>query len=201
MKKMMFLLFLTIAMCSPASMGAVGVVGFPTVRIDGIPTEKKLSVVISELKESHTIKLTDLSAMVLMEVETGANTKFAKLLNLTSLPDGTYHIVVEGSQRKMVQPIVLSKTGVSIDDYRKRIYYKPYVNITDTFIDVSLYNGRIATVSIAILNKYDEVVYEETLENIITVQRRYDMEDLPFGKYTIKVATQDDTYSQTFVAR
>ena len=174
---------------------------FPKVKMNEVPAERKISLVMEGLKENHTIVLQDANAGVLMRESTGENRKYAKVLNLKNLPNGTYYVVIDSELKKMVQPLSLTDKGVKIYENRSRTYYKPFIKVDDQHIDLSMFNGRLADVSVTIYNNKSEEIFTETFENVLTVERRYLMKEFAYGKYTIEVNTPEDTYFKSFVVR
>jgi hypothetical protein len=174
---------------------------FPDVKMKGIPAERKVSLVLEGLKENHTIMLQDANAVVLMKASTGEHRTYAKVLNLKNLPNGTYYVVIDSELKKMVQPISLQDNGVQVYENRSRTYYKPFIKVHEGYIDLSLFNGRLADVAVTIYNNKGREVFTETFENILTVERRYQMKKFANGKYTMKVKTPQDTYFKQFVIR
>lgn len=170
----------------------------PEIVFNNVPTEKKVSIVIEGLLENHTIEIMDEQNVRLVRMETGNMEKFAKLLNLKHLPNGTYAIVVTNSLRKVVQPIILSDGGAIIDEYKSKTYYRPYIDIEESFVDVSLFNGRIATVEVNILDDNGHRIYTEKFEDVLTVERRYQFEKLPRGNYVISVRTEEGIHTKKF---
>lgn len=174
---------------------------FPNVKMNGVPAERKVSLVIEGLKANHTITLQDANAAVLMKESTGESYKYGKVLNLQNLPNGTYYVVIDSELKKMVQPLALTDNGVEIYENRSRTYYKPFIKVNDRHLDLSLFNGRLATVEVTIYNDKSEEIFTETLENVLTIERRYQMKNFAYGKYRIRVKTPQDTYYKEFVVR
>lgn len=170
----------------------------PEIVFNNVPMEKKVSIVIEGLLESHTIEVMDEQNVRLVRMETGGAKKFAKLLNLKHLPNDTYFIVVTNSLRKVIQPIILSDAGAVIDEYKSRTHYRPYIDIKESFVDISLFNGRIATVEINIFDDNGHSIYSEIFKHVLTVGRRYQLKDLPRGNYVISVKTEEDIYTKKF---
>lgn len=175
--------------------------GHSDIVLEAVPTEKKLSIVIADLKEEHTVTIQDQEGVQLLEERTHEMKKYAKLLNLNNLPTGSYYVVIENSTRKTVQPIILSEKGVEVPEQRRKIYYKPVVTTKDGQVDISLFNGRITTVKVNIVDSRGETIVEEVFSNVITVQRRYMFDYLPFGRYTVRVSTPEQTYLDNFDVR
>ncbi|MCB0557919.1 MAG: T9SS type A sorting domain-containing protein [Lewinellaceae bacterium] len=173
----------------------------PSITLKNIPAEKKFSLSIEGLKGRAGITLTDISGQVLLSQETEGEKEFAKVFNLSQLPAGEYFLTVSTSLRETVQPISLTETEVWVNTDKKREFYSPVIQLKEDYIDVSLFNGRIGNVTINILDKNNERIFQEKLENILVVEKRYRLDQLLWGAYTIEVVTPSNTYYKAFTVR
>ena len=173
----------------------------PSITLKNIPAEKKFSLAIEGLSENANIILTDINGQVLLSQDTEGKSAFAKVFNLNELPSGDYFLTVRTSLRETVQPIALTKTEVLVNPDRKREFYSPVIRVEKQHVDVSLFNGRIANVTVKILSNGSEPVFEENLENVLVVEKRYKLDKLPWGRYTIEVITESDTFHKDFDIR
>ncbi|HMQ46970.1 MAG TPA: hypothetical protein PKA00_08125 [Saprospiraceae bacterium] len=171
---------------------------FPVITVKDVPAEKKFSVNIEGLKEAAILELKDANGDVLLKQEINKG-PFAKVFNLEQLPEGAYYFHITTGLKETVQPIDLKETGAYIDSSKQKEYYAPVIQVKDGYIDLSLYNNKISDVQITIVNKKNgfELV-RENLENVLVVERRYRLEDLPFGGYLFQVKTAHKTYYQDF---
>lgn len=173
----------------------------PSITLKNIPAEKKFSLVIEGLKETAEIRLTDIDGQVLLSQDTEGQKDFAKIFNLSQLPGGEYFLTVRTSLRETVQPVTLTDTEVLVNTEKKREFYSPVIQVKKEYVDVSLFNGRIGTVTVRILGANNEEVFREKLENVLVVEKRYRLDQLPWGTYTMQVATPANTYYKTFDVR
>ena len=147
------------------------------------------------------IILTDIDGQVLLSQDTEGKKAFAKVFNLSELPSGDYFLTVRTSLRETVQPIALTKTEVLVYPERKREFYSPVIRVEKQHVDVSLFNGRIGNVTVNILDNNNAQVFQEKLENVLVVEKRYNLNQLPWGRYTIEVVTESNTYYKAFSVR
>ena len=191
---------LTIVLFTVASMAMANDV-LPSITLKNIPAEKKISLFIEGLNEEAKILLTDIDGQVLLSQETNGEKEFAKVFNLNQLPRGEYFITVRTSLKEVVQPISLTGTEVLVNTEKKREFFTPVIRAEDDFVDVSLFNGRIGDVTINILDSNNEQVFQEKLENVLVVEKRYRLDKLPWGRYTIEVVTPSKSYRKPFEVR
>ena len=173
----------------------------PSITLKNIPAEKKFSLSIEGLKGRAGITLTDISGQVLLSQETEGEKEFAKVFNLSQLPAGEYFLTVSTSLRETVQPITLTETEVLVDYNKKREFFSPVIQVKGEHIDVSMFNGRIGNVTINILDHNNEPVFQEKLENVLVVEKRYNLDQLHWGRYSIEVITPSKTYNKAFQVR
>lgn len=191
---------LTIVLFTVASMAMANDV-LPSITLKNIPAEKKISLFIEGLNEEAKILLTDIDGQVLLSQETNGEKEFARVFNLNQLPRGEYFITVRTSLKEVVQPISLTGTEVLVNTEKKREFFTPVIRAEDDFVDVSLFNGRIGDVTINILDSNNEQVFQEKLENVLVVEKRYRLDKLPWGRYTIEVVTPSKSYRKPFEVR
>ena len=191
---------LTIVLFTVASMAMANDV-LPSITLKNIPAEKKISLFIEGLNEEAKILLTDIDGQVLLSQETNGEKEFARVFNLNQLPRGEYFITVRTSLKEVVQPISLTGTEVLVNTEKKREFFTPVIRAEDDFVDVSLFNGRIGDVTVNILDSNNEQVFQEKLENVLVVEKRYRLDKLPWGRYTIEVVTPSKSYRKPFEVR
>jgi hypothetical protein len=166
-----------------------------------IPAEQKFALTINKLKEKAEIILRDQEGIILMNETADASGAYAKVFNLSNLPEGTYYMSIRTSTRETVQPIKLDKNGVTVVESKRKEIYSPTIKSTPKYVDVSLYNGKIDDVKISILDNNAQLVFEEELNNVLIVEKRYNTDKLQWGNYTMIVETPYDVYSRDFTVR
>ncbi|MEQ8703232.1 MAG: PPC domain-containing protein [Phaeodactylibacter sp.] len=175
----------------------------PFIKISAIPSEKKFALTITNLKENAEISLRDgESGTLLVSDKASARQPFAKIFNLDNLEPGKYYISVKTSMQEIVQPLNLTKYGVEADPNKVRKFYAPIFKVhSNQFVDVSYFAGKLDDVIVTIFDNNGSSVYKERLDNVLLVEKRYDMDTLPWGRYTIQVETEDNVYSKEFDVR
>lgn len=180
---------------------AVANTGFPSISLKHVPSEKKVTLSIDGLKENNTIILQDENGAVLLREETKGETSFAKLLNLSNLPAGNYYLRIKSSLKEVVQPITLTEEEAIINSDRQREFFAPVIKAQSGYLDISLFNNRVSDVEVTILDQKDNVVFTESLQNVVIVQKRYNLNQLHWGAYTVQLRTPEQVYQQQFSIR
>lgn len=199
-KKIILLAALVLAITSVAMANHY----LPAITLKNIPAEKKFSLSIEGLNESENVAivLTDINGQVLLREEAKGGKQFAKIFNLNQLPAGEYFISIRTSLQETVQPISLTQAEVLVDTGKRKEFFSPVIKVANSdHVDVSLFNGRLADVKVNILDYQNRPVFQEKLENVLLVQKRYRLDKLPWGQYTIEVVTPTHTYSKSFNIR
>lgn len=170
----------------------------PDVRIATIADAKKFSLELANIEAgTTTITLLDNYGIALISDKVGANT-YGKVFNLAKLPAGEYELVITTTNRDIVQPLELTYKGVELDAAQRRVYFAPTILTNKTKLDISYFQGEITDVEVALF-KNSDLVFSDTFDNIIKVERRYDLSNLPVGIYNLKVTTEYKTYYKEIV--
>lgn len=172
----------------------------PIVTIAQAGYAKKVSVVLEQLVAPATIWVVDADGILLLEEKT-EGTKFAKVFNLENLPEGSYKVIVTTDRKEIIQPIVLDASTLAINTATREEYFAPFIRVREDAIDVMYLNNRLSDVSVAILDEQGAIVYEEAIENVLKVEKRYKTSDLSKGNYTLRVSTPRKDYYHTVAVK
>jgi hypothetical protein len=168
----------------------------PFISINSIGSEKKVSLVLKNLKGSTTIRLESALEGVLLEEEI-TNAEYARVLNLNELSDGKYKLVVSTGLRETEQPISITRTGLSLNINDRKLFFAPVVRTTGQLLDVSLLNNQLTTLKLRIEDAEGILVYEDEVRNVVKVEKRYNLSKLPAGEYTVVLNVGDKAYLKT----
>ncbi len=168
----------------------------PFISINSIGSEKKVSLVLKNLKGSTTIRLESVLEGVLLEEEI-TNAEYARVLNLNELSDGKYKLVVSTGLRETEQPISITRTGLSLNINDRKLFFAPVVRTTGQLLDVSLLNNQLTTLKLKIEDAEGLLVYEDEVRNVVKVEKRYNLSKLPAGEYTVVLNVGDKAYVKT----
>lgn len=171
----------------------------PDVRIEKVADAKKFSLELSNIEPgAATVTLYDAGGVALLTEKAGEK-YYGKVFNLANLPIGAYELVITTASRDIVQPIELTYDGVEMDADKRAVYFAPVILTNKTNnLDISYFRGKFADVSVSIYSN-NELVFEEDFDNVIKVERRYDLSSLPKGKYNVLVSTDYKTYYKELV--
>ncbi|MFN7117104.1 MAG: hypothetical protein ACK4TA_09925 [Saprospiraceae bacterium] len=197
-KKMLILSALVLSIVLFVS--AVASAANPIVTITPAGYAKKVSVVLDQLAAPATIWVVNAEGTLLLEEKT-EGAKFAKVFNLENLPEGSYKVIVTTDRKEIVQPITLNTSALVVNDAAREEYFAPFIRVREDAIDVMWLNNRLGDVSVAILDEQGGIVYEEAMENVLKVEKRYKTSDLGKGNYTVRVSTPRKDYYQAIAVK
>ena len=168
----------------------------PFISINTIGSEKKVSLVLKNLRTPTTIRLESALEGVLLEEEI-TNAEYARVLNLNELSAGNYKLVVSTGVRETEQPISITRTGLSLNIGDRREFFAPVVRMNASLLDVSLLNSNLTTLKLRIEDAEGILVYEDEVRNVVKVEKRYNLSKLPVGEYTVVLNVGDKSYIKT----
>ncbi len=168
----------------------------PFISINTIGSEKKVSLVLKNLRTPTTIRLESATEGVLLEEEI-TNAEYARVLNLNELSTGNYKLVVSTGVRETEQPISITRTGLSLNIGDRREFFAPVVRMNASLLDVSLLNSNLTTLKLRIEDAEGILVYEDEVRNVVKVEKRYNLSKLPAGEYTVVLNVGDKSYVKT----
>ena len=168
----------------------------PFISINTIGSEKKVSLVLKNLKTPTTIRLESALEGVLLEEEI-TNAEYARILNLNELSAGNYKLVVNTGVRETEQPISITRTGLSLNINDRKLFFAPVVRMNGSLLDVSLLNSNLTNLKLRIEDAEGVLVYEDETRNVVKVEKRYNLSKLPVGEYTVVLNVGDKSYVKT----
>ncbi len=160
---------------------------------------QKLIVSIQEIQDDTELHLLSANQeTIYMESVHKHQRSYSKSFDLTNLDGGNYIVVVRTGNREVRQPFTLREQQVALDSKKRYEIFLPQVKVTQQTVELNLLNRQVATVRVAILNVAGELVYEDIIPNVINVERRYNLEHLQQGAYTLVVRTPEREFYQDF---
>jgi hypothetical protein len=163
------------------------------VDIKAIPGTQKVSVSMEGLKGETVIQLKDENKVTLLQQVT-TDQKVIKILDLSALIEGEYSLLLTTGHREIVQPILMEKNQVSAPKELRKVFFSPVVRVKGSSVDVSWFNGKIADMKVRITDLNGSIIYSEDINNIVKVEKRYNLEKVMRGDYVIVIDTPRKTY-------
>lgn len=169
----------------------------PTVTIEKVGYEPKVSVILENLLTPATVQITTQRDVVL-EKETSQHDRFAKIFNLEKLKKGEYKVIVIVGQREIEQPFSIADDGLQINANLRREFFQPTVNVKEETLSLMMFSQQLTDVELEIKDANGRTVFEDKMPNVIRVERLYDLNNLRNGEYMLAVKTPRKTYYRDF---
>ena len=163
------------------------------VDIKAIPGTHKVSVSLKGLNGETMIQLKDRNEVLLLQQVT-TDPYMIKILDLSALIEGKYEMLLTTGNKEIIQPILMEKDEVKVPSGMRKVYFSPTVKVNGSNVDLSWYNGKIADMKVRITNLDGSVIYSEDINNVIKVEKRYNLENVLRGNYVIVIDTPRKTY-------
>lgn len=172
----------------------------PDVVVEAVAAHK-VSLQLTDLLDGATIRLVDGYGETLLKEDVQASEKnYGKIYNLEKLAEGKYLLVVAMNQKEVRQGLLIDKAGtvvVPADD--RQVYLVPTIRLGDKFVDVNWFNGKESNMKVEVLSANGQIVFEEDLEKVAQVGRRYNVSKLAQGDYVFVVRTPYDAHYKRLV--
>ncbi len=198
LRGLLFTLVLLVAGQSYAA--TTGPEGLPSVELK-VLGEKRLALTLADLQGKAQLRITDLNGKTLYEEDIRGNrVDYRKVINLQKLEPGKYDLFVSLPQQEFRQGLLLTSSGeVLVRPEDRLVYLLPTIRVNEAKVDLDWFAGNEASLKVLLQRANGEVVFEEELEDVYKVQRRYNLERLADGAYVMVVKTPYDTHYQRLI--
>ncbi len=162
---------------------------------------RKFSLKLTGLNGGAAIRLMDAYGETLLSEDVDrAEKKYGKIFNLARLTQGEYLLVVSMNQKEVRQGLEINNRGevvISPDD--RQVYLVPTIRLGEEYVDVNWFNGKASDMKVEVQRANGEVVFEEDLEEVTQVGRRYNVSKLAEGDYVFIVRTPYNAHYQRLI--
>ncbi|WP_047244733.1 hypothetical protein [Maribacter thermophilus] len=183
------------------------VVAFMFATVAGMAKEPKLDLVslgkaksvlltLDASSQGVKVKLMDADSHIIY-TEKLSNGRFSKKLNLEGLKDGNYYLSTEDGLKRYYHTIVLKDNKVTIMDSSEAV--KPFFRKTEDRVFVNFLNLNKSKISLKVYDEDDRLVFSETVDDKVIVEKAFNFAGAYSGNYTVVVADNANTYTEQFV--
>jgi len=160
---------------------------------------KSFALGLKEMQnQAHTIKIKDQNDFVFFSEKVEGQTSFSKMYNLENLPKGKYFLVVENNEKIITQLIWANERFLSIDNQNQSIILKPTIAVAETFVDINMLYFQKDKVAILLKDAEGNVIYNDHFKTCGSLNKRFNINDLPKGNYQIAIQTNLFSVSEHF---
>lgn len=157
---------------------------------------KTLHLHIDQLSSDANLQVVDQKEWILHQQAIKSSEEVNQMLDLSNLPDGRYHLSVITAMKEIVQPVDIKGDQLTLKPYLQQTYFKPILIAHPTYFDISWLSNKLSNFELRILNQSGEVVFEEKAKGVLRVQRRYRVDFLEPGSYSVQMITPRKNYSE-----
>lgn len=140
------------------------------------------------------ISLTDAFGSILWSNEVESGQTFSKLINLNNLPTGHYSLIIEDDMKIEYQSINLEVDQIITDSKMKKTIFKPVYNYHDNIVDMIILHQSASDLKLTISDTTGEDIFSEIITGSGSVQKQYDVSQLPKGTYIFRLSTNDQNF-------
>ena len=175
----------------------------PSVKVVTSRVEASAALYLSNLQnQTVEVSIQDATGKQMHREEVRNDIGFAKLYNLSELPLGDYAFRVECKDRILLRPFIIQERRIVLNSEKCIEQLKPVINVEQRMVEVSAdLNARQKNLQVDVIDDKDQVVYTDYLRRPNSTTKRYDLQALQNGIYTLKVTIEDQPYYQTLVLR
>ena len=137
------------------------------------------------------VQLVDANGLVLHTSKLEEGDYLNRRFQLAALPAGTYTVVVTDAQGKTVQPFVLDRQGITSDPALATRTFYPRVELQEKLLTINYLNVSGGSTRVRLNDARGTTVITDRLPAETTVQRAYNLENLPAGEYYVTVSSAD----------
>ncbi|MEL7122451.1 MAG: hypothetical protein AAFO07_23600 [Bacteroidota bacterium] len=170
------------------------------VKVTQIGKTKTALVEITGISAESIIRLKDENDVVLLQ-QVANGTEFNKAFNFSQLTDATYDLIVTTQTRELVQPIKVADDQITANPSKMKTYYSPVVNVHESLIDLSWFNGKISSMKVQITDLNGSIVFADDIKNVFKVEKRYNMKQFRRGDYVVVIETPYKRYYENITLR
>jgi hypothetical protein len=165
----------------------------PIVQLTGA---KKLAIKFDNVTENIQLKIKDANGYALFSENIKKSTvNYLKTFDISTLPDGSYKIELEGDLTVVSYPFSIMDDKITSVLVEKNETFKPIVFERGQKVYVSKFNPEKADIDVAILDNNDHIIYNETLNGKEHLGRIYDFSKTQ-GEFKISITCNEKTYTQ-----
>lgn len=181
-----------------ASTSALNATPVSSLRIEKVSTGyKQVAVELAGFAGPVSLQLKSEKEEVLVNENVPVGAAFAKVFNLSQLPAGRYELLVGSTNKEVVQPLVVTEADVVLNEEQRREYFAPTALLRERSLDLNWFSSRIAgQVEVVILDNAGTPIFRDAIKNVFRLERRYRLEHLPRGQYTLRITTPHKAYYQ-----
>jgi len=119
----------------------------------------------------------------------------SKRYSLENLDAGNYTVTISNDIKIVENKITISNDGLILD-FQANTIFKPVFNINDDIIDINYLTEGLDTK--IYFQDNENTIFRTKLVNATSVNKRFNISNLPSGDYSITVSNKNGSFFKTF---
>ena len=170
----------------------------PVLSIDN-PTSHSFTLKLDGLQYATCkVLLTDLQGYVLLDEKIEDQDFYHKVYNLKYLPEGTYQIRAENTQKIIFQTFEIRSRSQEIAVQSKREVYKPSIKYNFPYVDLNMLHFERGEAHITFYDSFNFQIHKATIKEKGNIGKRFSLAALAGGPYSMEIRTDDFTHRFSF---
>ncbi|MCB0637540.1 MAG: hypothetical protein KDC54_13015 [Lewinella sp.] len=183
--------------CAVLTMGSVWADNdAPVMKIINAGMGKQFALQVEGLAARAQFQIMTASGTVLVS-ENIKQPSYEGLYNLQALEAGEYTLVLKTELREIEQPIYVTDRLVYFDANERKEWTLPVLQLTGRNLDFSFLNQAQGPVKLTLYSEDGTQLHEETIEQALTIEKRFDLTRAPRGEYTMRIQANHRTWYRT----
>ncbi len=153
--------------------------------------------VVNTDRVSASLQIVNKEGNTFLNQPVSGNSTFFKLVNLKSLPDGVYTVTLNSKGTLYNRKFTVQKAQATIEKIPVRTPPR-FKMVDNNSLIISYHNSFSEMVNIFFI-RGDEVVFEDRGISALQILKRYPLEKLPRGQYTVQLYSNGLIYPFSMV--
>ena len=175
-----------------STLGYAGSKNAVEMKVMGVNT---FALILNDVTNAVQVQLLDNNGYLLHKEDIQNLEKYAKLYDVSALPDGSYHIKLDYKIKTAIFPLeirygqVLLKTDETIEIFKPSVFQKC------SLLTVSLFSAQKEPLNVTIYDSNNQLIHQDKLFGEMYLGRRYDLSAFGRGKYTVTLTSGGRSYN------
>ncbi len=172
---------------------------FITVRAEGNPVlnneGKTFTLDFSDWKGAEIyVDILNKNGDIVYNEELNSKVKRYRKYDFSKIPSGKYRIILKDEFKKVVYNLDVNRNEITISEPTLR--YSPVVKVEDKHIDVNML-ALGEDVKVTITDDKGETLYEKTEKDVLSLNKRFNLNKLESGDYRIIISYDNEWFSHS----
>jgi len=164
---------------------------------------KRTSLTLTDVKQGNLLSIKDENGIVLYKELIQKTGTYTKGFDLTTLPDGGYLFELEKDLEINTIPFSVEVNTVVFKKEDEKTIFKPFTRVIGNvaYVTKLALNGEPLKVEIYFNDAaaQSELIYSETIENTVNINRVYKLTGLRKGNYKIVYSTNGRIFTKDII--